>query len=124
MKMLDEILEALDESEWRSLEEVRKQVKLDDAKAQAIFLFLAAFGFMEMDETGMKAKLTPLCQRFLKELRMEPIHIKCESCGYEGEPEFGEFVNRAMGVTGDRRCPKCKRLLEIGLTSTKLSKGI
>lgn len=70
MKSVDDVLELLEDGEWHSLEKVMQQLKLDDFKAGIIFDFLAEYGFIEIDEKGIKGKLVPSFQTFLREIKI------------------------------------------------------
>ena len=70
--MSKEIFEALscfENGGWCNLEELARQVKLTEFKASIIFEFLAEYGFIELDEKGVKGKLSPPYQSFLNQLR-------------------------------------------------------
>lgn len=54
---------------WYNLEELARQVKLHEFKVAIIFKFLAEYEFIELDEKGIKGRLSPKYQNFLKQLR-------------------------------------------------------
>ena len=62
------VLSCFENGEWYILEELTRQVKLDEIKAAFIFEFLAEHGFIEIDKTGKKGRLSPKYQTFLKQL--------------------------------------------------------
>ena len=69
MKVIDEILAALEDGQWHSIEDVQRQVKLDPENVGLIWKFLEEYGFVEVDMKEKKGKLTPQVQSFLKELK-------------------------------------------------------
>jgi len=70
--MSKEIFEALscfENGEWHNLEELIRQINLHEFKAAIIFEFLAEHEFIELDPKGIKGRLSPKYQTFLKQLR-------------------------------------------------------
>lgn len=69
MREIEEILAALEDGEWHSIEDVQRQAKLDPEKVGLIMLFLQEYGFVEVDMKEKKGKLTPQVQSFLRALK-------------------------------------------------------
>jgi len=62
------VLSCFENGEWYNLEELVQQIKLHEFKAAILFEFLAKHGFIEIDEKGIKGRLSPQYQTFLKQL--------------------------------------------------------
>lgn len=62
MKVIDEVLAAFKDGGWYNLEELARQVRLDEFKV-AIIEFLAEYGFIEIDKKGIKGRLSPDYQK-------------------------------------------------------------
>jgi len=68
-KEISAVLSCFENGEWHNLEELARQVNLNEFKAAIIFEFLAEHGFIELDKTGKKGRLSPTYQTFLNQLR-------------------------------------------------------
>jgi len=68
-KEISAALSCFENGEWHNLEELARQVNLNEFKAAIIFEFLAEYGFSEIDPKGINGRLSPTYQTFLKQLR-------------------------------------------------------
>lgn len=74
MRVVNEILTVLEDGEWHGYKEflTRFFSRLNIGfvfKLFVAFKFLAEYGFIEVDEKGLKARLAPRYQTFLKEIK-------------------------------------------------------
>jgi len=69
------VLSCFENGGWYNREELARQVKLDEFKVAIIFEFLAEYGFIELDEKGIKGRLSPRYQTFLKQLKKKDPEI-------------------------------------------------
>ena len=63
----DLCISCFENGEWHNLEELAQQIKLDEFKVAIIFEFLAEYGFIELDEKGIKGRVSPPYQTFLNQ---------------------------------------------------------
>jgi len=56
--MIEEIVRFLEDGNWHSLKEIKKNFNISDAKLWQVIEFLETFGLLNLDAEKTKAKLT------------------------------------------------------------------
>ncbi len=69
MSTFDIIFELLKDGRWHTLEEINKEVGLQEGKLEEIVKFLKEYEFVQLDRRRRRARLTSSVLAFLKENR-------------------------------------------------------
>ena len=67
--VIDEILWLLKDGKWRSLREIIEKCSSPESKVKMSVSFLWEYDFIQMDESGRKAKLRPPMLKFVDEIQ-------------------------------------------------------
>jgi DNA-binding IclR family transcriptional regulator len=66
---MDKVLGLLENGGWLDLKHVAEESELSEFETEKILNFLSRFSFIDLDEKGKRAKLTPAMLKFLKSIR-------------------------------------------------------
>jgi len=68
LSVVEEILESLEDGEWRDLDEIVEKTRISKLKVEIVTDFLEEYGFIQLDKERGRAKLTPAMLNFFNQL--------------------------------------------------------
>lgn len=89
--MIDEILWLLKDGKWHNSEEILEKCSSPKSKVEMGVSFLREYDFIQVDESGRKAKLRPLMRNFIDEIQRVEREENLSHKGFEGAVGFEEI---------------------------------
>jgi len=84
LSAIDEILWLLKDGKWHNLREIMEKCSSPEPKVEMTISFLWEYDFLQLNETGRKAKLRPLMLKFINEIQYVEEEDALSHKGFEG----------------------------------------
>lgn len=91
LSAIDEILWLLKDGKWHNLSEIIEKSSLSKSKVKMAVSFLWEYNFIQVNENGQKAKLSPLVFKFIDEIQRVENEEALSHKGFEGAVGVEEF---------------------------------